>query len=867
MMRGSSNRPYHFLLVGGGSVSTIGGVVRFFRDLSANLSKKGYRVTILANGHPGDVPFYDYDPNVRLIFMKYPHSLRKAWQFGRIAELLDPDAVVVKFSNFVGLPAMMGLVDKPFPILRAEHGNPDHILETIWKGDARQRELSFLGADRVHLLSEDYLRRQPLPAFIRERTFIVSSPVTPATLFAQPGGESDAVKRVIYSGRIETYEKNSMLLLDAFLPLRDRFPNWNLEFFGDGGLRPEMEARCRDLDLLGTRVIFHGSVPLEQLVENYATSHLFAFPSDTEGAPIALGEALAHGLPSIGFADCTGTNERILHELNGILVEAPTDYGARASAFSAAMARLMADDGLRRRMGEAAIHSAERYRPDVIFDRWEGELCRLAAQKPYVASRRARERSEPIAEARPLYVLARRQRRKSAVSRKEDRKFLKTIRAQPHASDLAVSKAIGPRWKRLFRRSPKVGATVATEALVSIVIPAFNKGPVLANTVKSALAQDGVSREVLVIDDGSSDDSGKVLDRLEGADDLRIFRRTNQGVGAARNFGLNQARGKYLLFWDADDVLEAGAVAEITKVAERHQADIAVGALYHFKHGKAARWMRPPFWLMREKRAGTASHIRNDILLRYDVSAANKLFRRDFLVENSIYYQESIRLEDILFSWVAHLAAKRVCYSGVTLGGYRKFGRGGLLVTGSASWSEVKLSSVPVVFRALHDLTENEEGDFKPDIDIYFLSVFVAALESIHGSDWPDEKRARILEDYRSCLSEVDPWLISLLPVDDRDLLLGMRQRGLVRPLANQETVGDSGQSSRDLALPRLIRILESYPTRKRVPLDADWEWFARHHIQECLLLPIADRRDTAPPREADVLAPSDRKIAVSGDR
>ena len=69
--------------------------------------------------------------------------------------VLDPDAVVVKFSNFVGLPAMMGLVEKPFPILRAEHGNPDHILETIWKGDARQRELSFLGADRVHLKALD----------------------------------------------------------------------------------------------------------------------------------------------------------------------------------------------------------------------------------------------------------------------------------------------------------------------------------------------------------------------------------------------------------------------------------------------------------------------------------------------------------------------------------------------------------------------------------------------------------------------------------------------------------------------------------------------------------------------------------------
>lgn len=388
-MENFTDNRFHFLLCGGGRINTIGGVIRFYSDLSNYLCDRGYKVTIVANAKASDVPFYEYHPDVNLIHVKYPHSMKQAWQYRVVVELLDPDVVVMTFSNRIGLAAMVGLYNMSVPVLRSEHGNPDHIVETIWKGCADERAASFLGGDRIHLLSEEFKVRQSFPASIQDRMFIASSPVPKAKKHAQPHVRKNGRYTVMYSGRLEEYEKNSMLLLEAFLLLWEQFTDWDLDLFGDGGLRHTMENMARRAGALGQRVRFHGSIPIDQLCDRYAQSHLFVLPSDTEGAPIALGEALAHGVPSIGFADCAGTNERIINEFNGILVDASSNNrGQRIEALASAMACLMKDERMREKMGRKAIESVERYTPERIFAIWEDELVSLAQKKADIASKR-----------------------------------------------------------------------------------------------------------------------------------------------------------------------------------------------------------------------------------------------------------------------------------------------------------------------------------------------------------------------------------------------------------------------------------------------------------------------------------------------
>jgi glycosyltransferase involved in cell wall biosynthesis len=97
--------------------------------------------------------------------------------------------------------------------------------------------------------------------------------------------------------------------------------------------------------------------------------------------------------------------------------------------------------------------------------------------------------------------------------------------------------------------------------LASIIIPTFNRAKLLDETVASAVAQTYRPIEIIVIDDGSTDDTSSVVDRWQQriADDadteIRYLHQTNSGVGSARNHGLIESRGQYIQFLDSDDIL------------------------------------------------------------------------------------------------------------------------------------------------------------------------------------------------------------------------------------------------------------------------------------------------------------------------
>jgi len=99
----------------------------------------------------------------------------------------------------------------------------------------------------------------------------------------------------------------------------------------------------------------------------------------------------------------------------------------------------------------------------------------------------------------------------------------------------------------------------ATTPLVSIVIPAYNRAWCLAEAVDSVLAQDFRDFELIVVDDGSADDTPQLLERY--GDAIRVLRRENRGVSAARNAGIAAARGGLIAFLDSDDLWLPGKLS------------------------------------------------------------------------------------------------------------------------------------------------------------------------------------------------------------------------------------------------------------------------------------------------------------------
>ena len=95
---------------------------------------------------------------------------------------------------------------------------------------------------------------------------------------------------------------------------------------------------------------------------------------------------------------------------------------------------------------------------------------------------------------------------------------------------------------------------------VSIIVPIYNAEKTLHRCVDSILNQDVTDFELLLIDDGSKDDSAKICDTYAASDNrVRVIHKENSGVSATRNLALNEAKGEYLQFLDADDWITPNA--------------------------------------------------------------------------------------------------------------------------------------------------------------------------------------------------------------------------------------------------------------------------------------------------------------------
>lgn len=186
---------------------------------------------------------------------------------------------------------------------------------------------------------------------------------------AVPQSEKQAqldVKKIITVGRIDPKQKRQDLLIEAFKIVSEKHSEWKLDIYGDTSFNKNYYNECIELIKkykLEDKVEFCGiTKDVEGVLLN---SSIFAFPSAYEGFPLALTEALALGLPSVGYRSCSGTNEVIIDGESGFLCNDGVEY------FANALDKLMDDDDLRLKMGAAAKNSMKLYAPDNIWDMWE----------------------------------------------------------------------------------------------------------------------------------------------------------------------------------------------------------------------------------------------------------------------------------------------------------------------------------------------------------------------------------------------------------------------------------------------------------------------------------------------------------------
>lgn len=193
---------------------------------------------------------------------------------------------------------------------------------------------------------------------------------------------------------------------------------------------------------------------------------------------------------------------------------------------------------------------------------------------------------------------------------------------------------------------------------ISVIVPIYNVQQYLEECLDSLVQQTFTDIEVIMVNDGSTDNSGKIMHRYaEQYNNFFAYDKPNGGLGQARNYGVEHSRGEYIAFVDSDDVVDKEAYEKMYKTVKQTGSDMAIGNVMRFNSQKryASSLHQKVFFKTKLK-----AHITRDHELIYDTTAWNKLYRRSFWMNNNFKFPEGMLYEDIPVTFPAHYLANSV---------------------------------------------------------------------------------------------------------------------------------------------------------------------------------------------------------------
>lgn len=266
--------------------------------------------------------------------------------------------------------------------------------------------------------------------------------------------------------------------------------------------------------------------------------------------------------------------------------------------------------------------------------------------------------------------------------------------------------------------------------MISVIVAAYNIEGYIEDCVRSILSSDSSDYEIIAVDDGSSDNTGEILNALASEHPLlEVHSRTNHGPSAARNAGIERARGRYLIFVDGDDWVEPGYIDTALDYIHRDpEVDLWVFDYTDVSETERTRQpCRPTFWESRN-------------------AAWNKIYRRELIGDDR--FDEGMLYEDLaaVRPWVAR--ARRPRHIDRALYNYRNMRSGSIMNSKDTSrFFELLTAASLCVQRVEQHVSNDSTVDLKQKLGsdwkrrFYTADVFVPAI--IYWSRKIDNRKAR----------------------------------------------------------------------------------------------------------------------------
>lgn len=373
------------LYMGDETVTASAGTERVLTNMANAMVEKGYDVIVATNDKTDAAPYFPFDSRVHCLYLdvdtkKIPFSVKVKREVNRIFPILGKPVEAYRASvsvrklrdqlkgdsidciiayNHEAIQVADRLVHGIVPIIAMMH-NAIRIIMGNCNGRALAEK-----ANVIQVLMPSYVAetRQYLPHTPVVWIPNVVEPVCPEKQ-AHPGVVKDRY-RIITVGRIDGLQKQTHILVEAFASLARQYPQWDVWIWGEVKKKDYYQRLCQFIEAQGLTGRIHLAGTTTAVQDELRQADIFAFPSAFEGFPLALTEAMATGLPSVGFRSADAVNELIVDGKNGILCE------DGVPAFAQGLEQLMKEPALRSAMGRQAVSDMEPYYPEAVWNQWQ----------------------------------------------------------------------------------------------------------------------------------------------------------------------------------------------------------------------------------------------------------------------------------------------------------------------------------------------------------------------------------------------------------------------------------------------------------------------------------------------------------------
>lgn len=279
---------------------------------------------------------------------------------------------------------------------------------------------------------------------------------------------------------------------------------------------------------------------------------------------------------------------------------------------------------------------------------------------------------------------------------------------------------------------------------ISIIVPVFNTGNYLHKCLKSILSQKLTNFELILIDDGSSDNSGEICDEYAKNDNrIKVIHKKNEGVSIARNTGLSIAEGEYIGFIDSDDWIDEDMYFELYKSAKGKKSDIVMCDTITKYDDKSDE--QDTITQLSEDTLLCKNELYPKLLCEMAGSACRCIYKREVLEKNNIIFPPNIPFsEDRIFNILAMGCTDSICY--IKKSFYNRYMRKGSAVNKYyKDMIELVLKARTGIMKAL-DLAWNGNEEYKKAYEEQTLGLTFASI----NNEFYKDAKGTFIEKYQN---------------------------------------------------------------------------------------------------------------------